>query len=191
METWTLDTCGLLSLFTSCVVLWTAFVNLKTQQNVKHLHNTRKSKKMAATNQRLVQSLPPSLCLPLPLSALQEGTMSWHFTFHFECSSCGGPINQKTQLWSLYFLRISVIFRYPQPNAKHFRCSLHCLSLRRSQRVHILTYSTVCLLISACLGPAGHKLQPIKAQSCTLLVKSREQSNNNANNIANLPLIVS
>lgn len=153
METWTLDTCGLLSLFTSCVVLWTAFVNLKTRQNVKHLHNTRKSKKMSAANQRLVQSLPLP-ALPLPLSALPEGTMSWHFTFHFECSSWG-PINQKTQLWSLYFLRISVIFRYPQPNAKHFRCShspvrpfciaYRCVAVKEYTYLHAVLY--VCLSV--------------------------------------------
>lgn len=153
METWTLDTCGLLSLFTSCIVLWTAFVNLKTRQNVKHLHNTRKSQKNGGSKSKAC-SVPPPLCLPLPLSGLAEGTMSWHFTFHFECSSWG-PINQKTQLWSLYFLRISVIFRYPQPNAKHFRCSHSrrgpsALLIVASQSKSIHTYMQYCMFAYQC-----------------------------------------
>lgn len=194
METWTLDTCGLLSLFTSCVVLWTAFVNLKTRQNVKHLHNTRKSKKMAAANQRLVKSLPLSAHTPLS-PPWRDNELTFHFSLWVLFLRSDKPENPVVvALFSSDFGH----FQIPPAQCEAFPLQsqpgpalLHCLSLRRSQRVYILTCSTVCLLISARLGAAGHKLQPIKAQSCTLLVKSREQSNNNTNNIANLPLIVS
>lgn len=115
MKTWTLDTCGLLSLFV-VHFMW-CVLNLKTRKTVNICIIWR---------QQIKGLYAIGLCRPpSPGFPRRDGTMSWHFTFHFECSSCG-PINpekKKTKilLWSLYFFFIFsfswilVIFRYPRP----------------------------------------------------------------------------
>lgn len=163
----------------SCFVLWTAFWTWKPDKTVNICIIHENPQKMAAANQRLVRTLRP---LPLPLWDLHEGTMSWHFTFHFECSSWG-PINQKKPSCGRFiFFGFRSFSDTPQPYAKHFRCShslalLLCLSYRCSQRVYILICSTVYVLfISARLGAAGHKLQPIKAESHAYFSSNRENN---------------
>lgn len=154
METWTLDTCGLLSLFTSCVVLWTAFVNLKTQQNVKHLHNTRKSKKMAAANQRLVHSLPPlSLSALTPLSPPgRDNELTFHFSlwvlFLWRSDKPENPV--VVALFSSDFGH----FQIPPAQCEAFPLQ-SALLIVASQSKSTHTYMQYCMFAYQCLSWGG------------------------------------
>lgn len=166
MKTWTLDTCGLLSLFV-VHFMW-CVLNLKTRKTVNICIIWR---------QQIKGLYAIGLCRPpSPGFPRRDGTMSWHFTFHFECSSCG-PINPEKKkkqksccgrfIFFLFFLFLGfwsfsdtpdpICRAFPLQSGYAYRCSCsgaYCPSLSGPSTVPIPTPAPAPVTASRA---AGHK----------------------------------
>lgn len=154
MKTWTLDTCGLLSLFV-VHFMW-CVLNLKTRKTVNICIIWR---------QQIKGLYAIGLCRPpSPGFPRRDGTMSWHFTFHFECSSCG-PINPEKKknknlvvvalffFYFFFFLDFGHFQIPPTLYAGHFRCSPATLIAAAAVVRTVPAYQALLLSLSLPLPP--------------------------------------